>query len=432
MKSSPDRAPAVGGTVRKPRRAQQPATPKTPPSISSSVPEPQASESPGVGRVTTQRQLVKRLQRYLLPALRTDLRGIAARTGIPIESLRKRRDELANNNVSLPGFDSMVLIARACGWSLDRLIDPECDDPRPDPSRADTPLAIQDAVHAHFVQVARRALPYVRPREIAIVVPDPINLLWQVEEQFAERVRNAVAFLDSQRKAELERAWDDILRVLRARDIAERLTEGDPALLPWGDVIAVRVRESVGQGRWDINERRFVMPPVPVRRSDAWLIVRGLTIAVRKVADLASRGVCDRLDLDYGITDLEVAVARSQLTRPAGRGAGLRACEPGEVFGAFARFRDERRYPADVLRSLVTIERAAHAGDRAPINDMATLNELFGAFCKAVGLVWYSDEARFILDAAGCGFLDGILLPGIVDARLRIAPPTPVAANALK
>lgn len=432
MESSPDRAPALDGNARKPRRSRRPASPKQPRSTPPAVREPQASESPGVGRTTTQQQLVERLRKHLLPALRADLRGIAARTGIPIETLRKRRDDLASEKRCLPGFDSMVVIARACGWSLDRLIDPECDDPRPGPPRADAPLAVQDAVHAHFVQVARRAVPYLRPHDIAIVVPDPINILWQVEEQFAERIQNAVAFLDSQRRAELENAWEDVMRVFRTRDIAERLTDGDVALLPWGDVIAVRVRESVGQGQWHVAERRFVMPQVPVRRHDAWLIVRGLTTAVRKIADLALRGVCDRLEVDYGFTDEEIAAARGRLTRPVGRGAGLRACELGEVFEAFAQFRDGRRYPTDVLRSLLAIDRSANSGDRAPIHDMATLNALFGAFCKAVGLVWYPDEARFVLDAAGYGFLNGILLPGLTDARLRIVRPTPGAANVLK
>lgn len=379
-------------------------------------------QPPSVDRVAAYDRALAGLQRHLLPLLRADLNGVAARTGLPAETLRKRRRDLERGVRSLPSADALVAIATAYGWSLDALLDGSSETPTAPEHVPPDARGIAPVLRAHIERVITTAVRRTRPWGLDLVLgTDPEELLERFERQTAERVHDLIVERERQRQQQCEEDWRFAQAHLAGSAVVERITT-DAALAPWSEALVARLQHAVGRGKWDFMEGRFVFPLVAVRATDPWALARGFAPAIRAIIPLVGRRIGEALGVAFEVTPAEVEAARNRLARPAGRGAGIRACSLDEVLDVYERLCQHRRHRPNAPLSLAAISESSEGGDRGPAHDMWALHDLFAAFCVHTGLVWQPAARHFTLAAAGRGSFVERLAPHPRHAQLIVVP----------
>lgn len=370
-----------------------------------------------VNRVHVYDRALAGLRCHLLPLLRDNLQDVAARTGLPAETLRKRRRDLERGTRSLPGVDALASIASAYGWSLDALLDGESDSPARHDVGPAAPSAVAPALRAHIRHVVSSTVRRAKPWALdAVLGRDPDELLERFEREMIERIRDLLADRERRQRQQWEEEWARANVMLAGTSAVEQVAI-DSALAPYAEVLVTRLQHALREGKWEGTDGRFAFTVV-ARASDPWEVARGLTPAMHRLTMLVGSRVSDAVRLSFEITAAEVDVARHALARSVGRGAGLRACTFDEVLEAYGRFRRARRFRPHAPRSLAVIDGAAAQGDRGPLYDAWALSDLFVAFCEQVGLVWHADTRHFTLGPAGDGDFEARLAPHPRDDRL--------------
>lgn len=375
-----------------------------------------------VDRVALYDRALAGLRRHLLPLLQADLHDVAARTGLPAETLRKRKRDLERGVRSLPGADALTAVAAAYGWSLDALLDGESESPVRQPVESVLPPAVAPLLSAHIRHVVTSAVRRNKPWAVeAVLGVDPDDLLARFEQASIEQVSNLLRTVEGQLEEECEQEWRLAVAALAGASAIAFVAE-DSVLAPWAELLVARIQRAVSQGTWEFTAGRFVFPPVAVRATDPWDLARGVMPAVNRMTALVGSRVGHAVDVAFEVSAAEVQAAREHLTRTraVGRGAGFRACSVDEVLRAYEQFRQQWRCWPHAPRSLVAVCDARATGDTGPSYDAWAMHDLFVDFCRQVGLVWHREPWHFTLAQPGGGRFDDYLAPHTRHDRLIV------------
>lgn len=361
-------------------------------------------------------ELSEQLKRCLRPVLEADLQGIAARSGTPVDTLRKLRRGLRKNSVApCPSIETLVAVALVSGVSLDTIVKgcarAVCVIPNDAIGRA-TGRKVSRPKNARRSSAraeagAEESLPSNPLRPVPSPTPDPPTDTPHPTSFSLDQAAN--------RKRKWE-VWPKGLSTVlgKLRDV--QFGDDPQAVLEYAVTFAARVLRAPSTEAATRGDLWDALHTVAIKPSDSWR----LACTFQAIADerdfRTAHHVPHSVMLRAEIAPEEVATARATLGRPRGRGAGVRSCTQDEVAVAFRSFLTARAYPCALPYSE---ERARRVKDKADLTVSfggRVLRLLFSAFCQEIGLTEETPGGPLLLGVVGRGAID-FFSPDVVLVR---------------
>lgn len=362
-----------------------------------------------------QLDLSEQLKRYLRPVLEADLQGIAARSGTPVDTLRKLRRGLRKDSVApSPSLETLVAVALVSGLSLDAIVKGCVHAVRVSPDDANGRAKGRGVARpSNALQSSAGAgngLPTNSLRPVSSPTPEPSPDATQDTSPSLDQMSGG------KRPWEVDHDWpkglSTVLDLLRDVQFAD-----DPqAVLKYATMFAARVRRAPSTAADTRGDRWDAPHTVTIERSDSWRLACTF-LAIASERDLrAARGLPYSVVVRVEIAPEEVVAARATLSRPRGRGAGVRSCTQDEVAAAFRSFLTTRAYPCALPYSEDKARSLADRADMGLFFGGRVLRLIFGAFCEEVGLAEETPGGPLLLGAAGRGAIN-FFSPDVVLVR---------------
>lgn len=414
----------VGDVVPRPRDAN-PTRPMTGRPAPLALPDAPPATHPDAVRPA----LARALRTHLLPLIDGDLAAVAARTGVNAETLRKYATHLRKPEPKkhlLPSADTLVAVLLAYRWSLERLLDPTCDNPAVPPEAAATAPAAAGVLSAHAATVLRNAAGHADDPDARAIPQQPDVLLRLFTRAVVHLHGMARAERARRRAADLERRCQAAAERLAREDVVWDAAAGAPALGLSVALYAGRLRRALQSRTRDEVTGEPLAGAVVVSASDPWALVQDLLPSIERLL-AGDAAIPDYVGVTFEVTAAEVRTAQAILRPRTRRSAQGRTWDAADVSDAFLHLLDGRGYPRDLVRPLAGVVRAWYGGDESALHAPQALNALFEHYCIAIGVAWDDAARQFTRASPGRGRCAALLMPAWDEARLLVQP-QPLAA----